>query len=272
MALEIKLGRTTRRAFSGTPPQVWQPRVRVTEVARPLVLRWGGPLALGLSVLFVVVGLAIFAMAGHRVGWSRVLFDDLLIYRDATARILADGDWYLSRQLSGPYPIVHGDVLYPPVVAWLFLPWLVLPAWTFTAAPIAILGWFIWRVRPAAWTRPLLALCIAYPVTLLYVVFANPSLWIAAFLALAHLRGWPGVLVLLKPSLAPFALIGIRSRGWWIGLAVLGLASVPFVGATLDYPRVVLDSRGGGLFYSVTSVPVLLVPIIAWIGRRKERV
>lgn len=231
--------------------------------------RWGRPIALGLSIVIGVIGVTIFVMAGNRVGWTRILFDDLLIYRDATTRLLAGDAWYLARQMEGPYQILHGDVLYPPVTAWFFLPWLILPAWMFVTVPLGIVCWFVALARPAAWTWPVITLCLAYPVTLVYLLFANPSIWIGAFVALGLRYAWPGVLVLLKPSLAPFALIGIRSRGWWIGLAVLGLASLPFLGPTLDYPRVVLDSRGGGLLYSAISVPILLVPIVAWVGRKR---
>jgi hypothetical protein len=112
-----------------------------------------------------------------------------------------------------------------------------------------------------------MAFCLVFPVTLVYIAYANPTIWIAAFVALGLRYAWPGVLVLLKPSLAPFALIGIRSRGWWVGLFVLVLASIPFLAPTLDYPRIVLDSRGSSLLYSGTSVPVVALPVVAWLGR-----
>lgn len=233
--------------------------------------RWGRPFALGLTLVVLAVGLGIFVTAGNQVGWTRTLFDDSLIYRDATARLLSGGDWYLARQMAGPYTIAFGDVLYPPVAAWFFLPWLVLPAWTFSAIPTVVIGWFVVTSRPAPWTWPLIAAGVVYPVTLTYLLYANPSVWIAAFVALGLRYRWPGVLILLKPSLGPFALIGIQSRGWWIGLAVLAIASLPFLAPTVDYPRVVLDSRGGGLLYSAISLPLLLVPVVAWLGRRSRR-
>jgi hypothetical protein len=233
--------------------------------------RWGKPIAVGLAAVIGAVGVGFFLAAGSLSGWTRVWFDDLQIYRDATERLFAGEGWYVPRQLSGPYVIEFGDVLYPPVTAWFFLPWLVLPAWTFSALPVAIVTWFVWAVRPAAWTWPILSLCLVFPISLIYVAYANPTIWIAAFVALGLRFAWPGVLVLLKPSLAPFALIGIGSRGWWIGLVVLGIASLPFLAATLDYPRVVLDSRGGGILYSGTSVPIVALPLVAWLGRTINR-
>lgn len=216
-------------------------------------------------------GIGFFIAAGNQSGWTRVWFDDLQIYRDATERLFAGDGWYLPRQLSGPYEIQSGDVLYPPVAAWFFLPWLVLPAWTFSALPAGILAWFVASTRPAPWTWPIITFCLVFPISLIYLAFANPTVWIAAFVALGLRYAWPGVLVLLKPSLAPFALIGIRSRGWWISLVALGIASLPFLAATLDYPRVVFDSRGGGFLYSGTSVPIVALPLVAWLGRTVNR-
>jgi hypothetical protein len=126
-------------------------------------------------------------------------------------------------------------------------------------------------MRPASWTWPILVLCLVFPVTLVYIAYANPTMWIAAFVALGLRFGWPGVLVLLKPSLAPFALIGIRTRGWWIGLLMLAIASLPFLAMTIDYPRVLLDQRGSDLLYSGTSIPALALPVVAWLGRTVQR-
>ena len=160
--------------------------------------------------------------------------------------------------------------MYPPVLAWFLVPWLVLPAWTFIAIPVAILAWHIVAARPAPWTWPLIALGLTYPITLVHGGFANPTLWMAAFAALGLRFAWPGALILLKPSLLPFALIGIRSRGWWLVARGPRIASLPFLAETLIYPRVVLDAQGGGLLYSGLVIPFMLVPVVAWLGRRRE--
>lgn len=233
--------------------------------------RWGTPVAFGLAVVIGAIGVAFFIAAGNQVGWTRTWFDDLAIYRDATARILSGDGWYLPRQLNGPYLIESGDVLYPPVAAWFFVPWLFLPAWTFSAIPLAIVAVFVARARPAPWTWPVIAFCLVFPVSLIYIAYANPTIWISAFVALGLRYGWPGVLVLLKPSLAPFALIGTRSRGWWIGLVVLAVGSLPFLAPTIDYPRILLDARGASFLYSGTSIPIVVLPLVAWLGRTVDR-
>ncbi len=198
----------------------------------------------------------------------RVVDPDLTIYTDATRRLLGGGGWYLPRQLNGPYAIVQGVVLYPPVTAWFFAPWLVLPPWTFSAIPVAITAWAVWQLRPAPWTWPLIALCIMWPMVPLKTLRLNPSVWLMAATATGLLYRWPGVFVTLKPSLLPFALIGIRSRGWWAVAGLLVLASAPVVADTLRYPSVVLNAQGGGLMYSLPDVPFLLIPIFAWLGSR----
>jgi hypothetical protein len=57
------------------------------------------------------------------------------------------------------------------------------------------------------------------------------------------------------------AFIGIRTRGWWLTVGALILLSLPFLAASLEYPRVVLSSNGG-LLYSLNDIHILLIPFI----------
>ena len=75
------------------------------------------------------------------------------------------------------------------------------------------------------------------------------------------------MLVLLKPTLVPFALVGCRHRSWWVGLGVLALVSVPFAAMWLDYVTVVQNARDpNGLMYSLNQVPTVMIPVVAWLG------
>lgn len=240
---------------------------------RPDVRReWYRPTMFGLSVLVLLAGFGLVAVAAYLIvsGQPFAPFDDLRIYQDATRRLFTGGEWYLPHQAE-PYTVSHGDVLYPPVTAWFFAPWLILPAWTFVVIPVSIVAWVVASYRPAPWTWPILAACLVFPPTLLYLAYANPGLWIVAFVALGLRYQWPGALVLLKPSMAPFALIGIRSRGWWMTVALLGVASLPFLAETLAYPGVILRAEGGGLLYSLGSYPMTLIPLVAWLTSRSRR-
>jgi hypothetical protein len=76
--------------------------------------------------------------------------------------------------------------------------------------------------------------------------------------------------VLLKPSLAPFALFGLRRRSWWVGAAALVLLGLPFAALWADWLRTVAGSRGGGVLYSSLEAPFLLLPLVAWLGRTRD--
>jgi len=75
--------------------------------------------------------------------------------------------------------------------------------------------------------------------------------------------------VLLKPSLAPFALFGIRRRSWWLGAAVLAVLCLPFGAMWLDWLTTLRNSQGGGLLYSSLEAFLLLLPLAAWWGRTR---
>ena len=101
-------------------------------------------------------------------------------------------------------------------------------------------------------------------------VFAGLILFAAEGRLGLRFRG-PAVAILLKPSFLPLALIGIRSRSWWLGLGILALLSLPFLGDTLIYPKVMADSRNpDGILYSIADLPTMLIPVIAWLGRQRN--
>ncbi len=224
-------------------------------------------IALALSAVVFVLPLAFVALIPDPL--EQPLGVDFVLYRDVASRWLETGTFYEPRQLAGPYDIVAGDVLYPPVGLWLFVPWIVLPAALWWLVPLGITAASIWRLRPRPESWPLLALCVAWPTTLLKTWTGNPVIWVMAALALATCYRWPAVFVLLKPSLAPFALFGANRPTWWIALCVFVVLCLPFGGLWADWLTSVVHSRGGGFLYSVLEVPMLLLPLIAWGARRE---
>jgi hypothetical protein len=196
---------------------------------------------------------------------------DYQLYRDAAARWLAGGSFFEPYQLAGPYDISAGDILYPPVGLWLFVPFAVLPAalaavlWW--AIPLGATAWAIARLRPGPRAWPLIALCLAWPTTPLKIWTGNPVIWAMAAVALGTVYRWPSVFALLKPSLFPFALFGANRRSWWLALAAFGALSLPFGSLWADWVESVVNSRGGGILYSALEVPMLLLPLVAWLGR-----
>jgi hypothetical protein len=225
--------------------------------------------AIALSVAVFAIPLAFALVIPHPL--EQPLGVDFTLYRNVAARWLAGGPYFEPYQLAGPYEIRAGDVLYPPAGLVLFVPFVLLAdvfAWLlWWTIPIGATAWAIWRLRPRPAVWPLLALCVAWPTTLLKTWTGNPVIWSVAALALGTLWYWPSVFVLLKPSLAPFALFGANRRDWWLALAGLVLVSIPFGSLWVDWVTSVVNSRGGGVLYSTLEIPMLLLPLIAWLGR-----
>jgi hypothetical protein len=234
------------------------PAVRRAEVT-PRVRLVLAVVSLGILV-FPIADFINAAMKPNFNGYGGI---DYTLYMDATRRWLAGGSYFEPYQLAGPYAIQMGDVLYAPNALPLFVAFTVLPAFLWWAVPLGITGWAIWRVRPAPVAWPFMALCIFWPPMVARTVAGNPVMWVMAAVALGFIIRWAFVGVLLKPSLFPFALLGVRSRTWWIALAVWIAISIPFGALWFDWVSAVTNSTGGGLLYSLQDVPILLLPVIA---------
>jgi hypothetical protein len=79
---------------------------------------------------------------------------------------------------------------------------------------------------------------------------------------------WPFVLIVIKPSFLPLALLGARRRSWWIAAAIVGLAALPFGMLWVDYVTAIRNS-GLPLYYSLLQVPIVVAPIVMWLGRTR---
>jgi hypothetical protein len=194
---------------------------------------------------------------------------DVDLYLLAARRWLDGGAFYEPYQLQGAYGISYGDILYPPVVLWLLVPFLIVPTILWWAIPIALTGFGLARLRPSFVVWPLLALCVAWPPTAVRVATGNPVMWVVAAVMVGTVVAGPAALALVKPSLLPFAIWGIRRRAWWLWLIAFGVVCIPFGTMWVEWITVVMNSRGGGLLYSIQEVPMLLIPVIAWVGRTR---
>lgn len=225
-------------------------------------------IAFGSVVLFGLLWLRDWWPVVTRLGEPNGLVAvDYQAYMDATRTFLAGGSFYPAYELAGPFGADRFPILYPPEAIVLFAPFTVLPALAWWLVPIAIVAWVVARHRPHPIVWPVIAFCLWWPFTTTKILTGNPSLWLTAFLALGTIwRPW-SALVLLKPTLAPFALFGARDRRWWI---VAGAAALPFCWLLPDYARVVSNFQApGGLLYSVIEMPMLAIPLLAWLGRRE---
>jgi hypothetical protein len=240
-------------------------------VARSVATLDRPTVALALSLAMALLPIAFVVVTAAPL--DQPFAKDVQLYIDAAARWLSGGTFYESRQLAGPYEVAHGDILYPPVGLWLFAPAAIMPL------PIALVLWWgipavvtIWAIlrvapRPAVW--PLIALCLAWPTTPLKIWTGNPVIWCIAAMAVA--TAWRGgaPFALLKPSLFPFAFFGIRQRSWWVGLAIFVAMCIPFGALWADWLTTVINARGAGPLYSALEAPMLALPLVAWVGRRR---
>jgi hypothetical protein len=221
--------------------------------------------ALALSAVLLAIPLVFVLLVPHPL--EQPFGVDFRLYQDATARWLASGQFYEPYQLAGPYPISAGDILYPPVALWLFVPFALdggpvldaLQAVVWWALPLGIVAGVVVALRPRPLVWPLIAFCLVNPTTLLKIWTGNPVIWSMAAMAVAVVGAsrFAAPFVLLKPSLAPFALFGI---------VVLCL---PFGAMWLDWLSTLRNSQGGGLLYSSLEVFLLLLPLAAWWGRTR---
>ena len=224
--------------------------------------------ALVLTGVLLLVAAWELAFLWPYIDGQHALGTDLTYYRGVGERWLDTGQFYLPRQLAGPYVVqADVDVLYPPIAIPFFaaLRWLPFPLWW--AIPLAVIGLVLARLRPAMWTWPLLVFCAAWPRNVSDLLYGNSNMWVIAAVAGGIVLGWPGVLVALKPSLAPFALVGSRRRSWWIAGAIVAVASLLTLDLWRDYLTAVRNSDAAW-YYSLEDAIPMSLPVIAWLGRR----
>lgn len=231
-------------------------------------MRWSAVLPIA-TVGAIIVFLALFERE-----WSWPLDQlgfDYHTYMDATSRWLAGGSFYAPFQLSGPYEIRDGSILYPPYSLVLFTPFTILPALLWWAVPLSVTAWAIWANRPSLLGWGLIGIAALTPRSVGLVAAGNPVIWVLAALAVATRFGWVSVGVLLKPTLAPFALFGVRDRRWRYALGALALVAVGFLPLWPDYITALQNARGlrAGFWYSIGDVSLMLVPLAAYLTRRR---
>ena len=224
------------------------------------------PVYLAFTVVLLAIAAVEFVLFFQFIDGQKGLGVDLTYYRDISQRWLDTGVWYTERQLAGPYETISlVDNLYPPIALYFFLPWIWLPFPLWWILPIAMVAYAVWRLRPRAWAWPIMAAILVWPKSPVSILYGNSDLLVVAFVAAGVLWSWPGVLILFKPSMGIFAFVGIRRRSWWIGLGVLALVSLPLLSLWVQWPTVVINSSGT-LIYSLSNMPLVALPLVAWLA------
>jgi hypothetical protein len=224
----------------------------------------------GLTVVFLGIAAAVAASLWLIIGDQNAIGADPVFFREIAQRWLDTGEFYTERQLAGPYTTVTlQDNLYPPSALYLFVPFTVLPAVLWWILPIAFVIWAVWRLRPRAWSWPLLALVLALPKTWVVLFYGNTDMWLTAFVAGAVLFAWPAIMITIKPSLVFLALIGITRRSWWMAAAVFAVLNIPLIPLWLEWTTVIRNSTVTAE-YSLANLPLITLPIVAWLASSRR--
>ncbi len=223
--------------------------------------------ARGVTLLGLIIFTWLILLETTDPRFSVALDADHQIYRAAALRWSQGGTWFYPEQTAGvPYEVVQGHIMYPPVALVWLLPGAYLPDVLWYGIPLAVMIGVVVYHRPSVWGLAAIALCLGYPWSPPHLLAGNPGIWIAAACALGTIWRPAFALVLAKPSLAPFALLGVRHVGWWViaGLGLLG--SLLFLPLTLEWIGVVLNARGqfSGLLYGLRDLGWMLLPLVAW--------
>lgn len=197
---------------------------------------------------------------------------DFDTYRDAAARWAAGGGFYHDYQLVGPYNMWSrghdlAPVMYPPPFLLVMLPFTVVPVALWWLIPIVGTALIVVSHRPSVPAWLIILGLVAYPSTYMMIATGNPAMW--GMFAIALATRWPffGPFVLLKPTLLPFALVGVSYRSWWLGLAVLVVVSLAFLPMWYDYALVLFGAQSSGFPpHGTNGYPTLLIPVVAWLA------
>jgi hypothetical protein len=228
------------------------------------------PVWIGLTIVLLVLAAVEAVVLFGIIDGQRAVGTDLEYYRFVAQRWLDSGVYYTDRQLAGPYQVqTQVDNMYPPHALYLFVPFVALPGILWWVVPLGVVAWVVWWCRPATWAWPILAAIVLFPKTPNQIIYGNTDMWVAAAIAAGVRWGWPSILTTFKPSLAFFALLGIRSRRWWVAVLGLAVVSAPFVGLWLLYPQVMRNSSAQ-FYYSLSNLPFFVLPIVAWLGSSRR--
>ena len=202
------------------------------------------------------------ALARGEAGW------DAHLYGAFGRRFLETGQAYFPAQFAGPYPGEGFVNLYPPIAMLLFAPFAFLPIALWWVIPLGILGWHLWDCRPAWWTWPLMALAACTLSAASALVYGNSVIWSVAFVCIGLRYPAAGALLGIKPSDLVMAIVFVRRRAFWIGLALIVAVSIPFGSLWMDWLTALGNLSGTSPLRNVHALPILAVPLLAWLGHR----
>jgi hypothetical protein len=241
------------RTSWGREPIDWNRSLTIVAIAAFLV-----------AIARAVAYLLLLPSAESSVG------NDYQLYVGAAERWVATGVFYQPFQLAGPYQVMGaGEILYPPIILLLLIPFTVLPGILWWIVPLGLTAWAVARLRPAPWSLTLIGLISVTHAVQAPFFWGTPVIWLLPAVAWGFLLGWPAVVVFLKPTLAPFALAGLtHPRSLIFGCLGFTLLALPFGSLWFDWLTAIRNSDLA-VSYALTQNLLLVIPVVAWFGRTR---
>lgn len=243
----------------------------MAEPADPGIRRYRLAMAGLAMAILVFAAYSLIVMLQSPWGRLNLGADPVLGYLPGARRFLETGSPYEPAQVAGAWTLGAHSFIHPPAALLLFVPFLVLPYVLWWVLPIAVTIAALVRLRPRPWAWPLLALCLCWPWSTAALIAGNSDMWAMAAVAAGAAWGWPIVALVIKPTFAPLALISVRRPAAWIAAAVLAVLMIPLLHLWFEWLTVVRNASLS-LGYSVQSLPIVLIGVIAWVaGDRTAR-
>lgn len=225
-----------------------------------------GPVSFGLTVvLLALAAYSLVAVASTPWGQGLLGSDVVKGYLPGAQRFLDTGSPYTPEQLAGPWPLDYHSFIHPPAALGLFVPFLVLPLVLWWLVPLLVTGAALWKLHPARWTWPLMAACLVWPRSTGSILAGNSDIWVMAAVAAGAVWGWPVAALIIKPTFAPLAIVGLGRRSTWVATAIVGVGVLLTLALWIDWLQVVGNAHLGAA-YSLLNLPLAAIGFIAYLG------
>ena len=230
-------------------------------------MKRGASIAFAIATVAVVVAIARLVIVAQ--ARPNLIASDLVKgYLPGARRFLDTGSPYEAYQLAGDWSIGFHTFIHPPSALPLFVPFLWLPTVLWWLVPLAVVGAALWRLRPAPWALAVIALLLCWPRSTGAILAGNTDIWAAAAVAAGAAWGWPIVLLAVKPTFAPLALVAVGYRSAWIAGAVTAVLLLGFGLLWIEWVAVIRNA-GLSLAYSLLNLPLVAIGVVAYVGSQR---